>query len=144
MQFVACLSLCKRTQAKAGATWWYRKPRRTYFETTAATSDATAAVTTTVGTGGESATTAPAGHTAKCQTFHPREFAWAPCDLCPQVAYLTRADFEEGDEDRNFHFSESSGSLNGPDLFIELPSKPSLKGASSHPSPKNRSYLITY
>ena len=33
-----------------------------------------------------------------------------------------RADFREGDEDSNFsQFSESGGSLNGPDLFTELP-----------------------
>ena len=74
----------------------------------------------------------------------------------------TRADFREGDEDSNFQFSESGGSLNGPDLFTELPflwkkilTKPlihwiasplltekpffiSLKSASSHPLPKNR------
>ena len=36
-------------------------------------------------------------------------------------AHQIRADFREGDEDGNFQFSESGGSLNGPDLFIELP-----------------------
>ena len=35
-----------------------------------------------------------------------------------------RADFREGDEDSNFffiQFSEAGGSLNGPNLFTELP-----------------------
>ena len=32
-----------------------------------------------------------------------------------------RADFREGDDDSNLQFSESGGSLNGPDLFTELP-----------------------
>ena len=32
-----------------------------------------------------------------------------------------RADFREGVEDSNFHFPESGGSLNRPDLFTELP-----------------------
>ena len=32
-----------------------------------------------------------------------------------------RADFQEGDEDSNFQFSESGGSVNGPYLFTELP-----------------------
>ena len=34
---------------------------------------------------------------------------------------LLRDDFREGDEDSNFQFSESGGSLNGPDLFTEVP-----------------------
>ena len=73
---------------------------------------------------------------------------------------MLRADFREGDEDSNFQFSESGGSLNGPDLFTELPvllkslPNPSFteclphfhrqtlffppKIASSHPLPKTR------
>ena len=36
--------------------------------------------------------------------------------------FWERADFREGDEDSNFsRFSESGGSLNGPELFTELP-----------------------
>ena len=34
---------------------------------------------------------------------------------------LFRADFWEGDEDNNFSVSESGGSVNGPNLFTELP-----------------------
>ena len=70
-----------------------------------------------------------------------------------------RADFRKGAEESNFQFSESSNSLNGPDLFTELPfykkslpnpsfteclplftGKPfsSLKSASSHPLPKSQ------
>ena len=32
-----------------------------------------------------------------------------------------RADLREGDEDSNLQFSESGGSVNGPNLFTELP-----------------------
>ena len=32
-----------------------------------------------------------------------------------------RADFRDGDEESNVQFSESGGSLNGADLFTELP-----------------------
>ena len=43
------------------------------------------------------------------------------CHLEGRWSYIVRADFYEGDEDSNFQFSESGGSLNGPDLFTELP-----------------------
>ena len=34
---------------------------------------------------------------------------------------ILRADFREGDLAATFQFSESGGSLNGPDLFTDLP-----------------------
>ena len=36
------------------------------------------------------------------------------------LEHMIGSDFREGDEDSNFSVSESSGSLNGPDLFTEL------------------------
>ena len=47
--------------------------------------------------------------------------AIANTPLSVTLVVTLRDDFWEGNEDSNFQFSESSGSLNGPDLFTELP-----------------------
>ena len=39
----------------------------------------------------------------------------------PSPPILIRSDFREGDEDSNFQFSESGGSLKGPNLFMGFP-----------------------
>ena len=41
--------------------------------------------------------------------------------FCTRLFLSFRADFREGDAKATFQFSESGGSLNGPDLFTELP-----------------------